>query len=33
LFEIFQACSQLALKNESKEVPPFWAFFHAIVTL
>jgi len=23
-FENFQACSQLALKNESKEAPPFW---------
>jgi len=32
-FEIFQACSQLALKNESKEAPPFGAFFHANVTL
>jgi len=25
--KIFQACSQLALKNESKEAPPFWTFF------
>jgi len=24
----FQACSQLALKNESKDAPPFWTFFH-----
>jgi len=32
-FEIFQACSQLALMNESKELPPFWTFFHTNVTL
>jgi len=32
-FEIFQTCSQLTLKNESKEALPFWVFFHANVTL
>jgi len=26
-------CSQLALKNESKEVPPFWKNFHTNVSL
>jgi len=29
----FQTCSQLALKNESKEVPPFCTFFNTNVTL
>jgi len=32
-FENFQACSQLALKNEFKEAPPFWTFFCMNVTL
>jgi len=31
--ETFQACSQLALKNEFKGAPPFWTFFHRNVTL
>jgi len=31
--KIFQACSQLALKNESKEAPPFSALFHTNVSL
>ncbi len=31
--ENFQACIQLALKNESKEEPPFLTFFHTNVTL
>jgi len=31
--EIFQAYSQLALKVESKEAPPFWTFFHTNLTL
>jgi len=25
---IFQACSQLDFKNKSKELQPFWTFFH-----
>jgi len=29
----FLACSHLALKNESKEAPPFWTFFHTNVSL
>jgi len=29
----FQACRQLALKNESKEPPPFWTFFPTTVSL
>jgi len=29
----FQACSQLALKNKSKEAPPFWIIFHTNVSL
>jgi len=29
----FQACSQIALKNEYKEAPPFWTFFHTNVNL
>jgi len=32
-YEYFQACSQLALNNESKEAPPFWTFFHTNVSL
>jgi len=32
-FENFQACSQLALRNESKKEPPFWTFFHTNMTL
>jgi len=31
--ENFQACRQLAMKNESKESPPFWTFFDTNVTL
>jgi len=31
--EIFQACSQLVWKNESKEAQIFWTFFHTNVTL
>jgi len=31
--ENFQASSQLALKNESKEAPPFFTFFHTNVIL
>jgi len=31
--EIFEACSQLALKNESKELPPFWTFPYTNVSL
>jgi len=31
--KFFQACGQLALKNESKDAPPFWTFFHKNVTL
>jgi len=31
--EIFQACSQLAFKNESKELQPFWRFFYTNVSL
>jgi len=31
--KIFQICSQLALKKESKEAPPTWTFFHTNVTL
>jgi len=30
--EIFLTYSQLAMKNESKESPPFWTFFHTNVT-
>jgi len=30
---IFKACSQLALKNDSKELQPFWTFFHNDLTL
>jgi len=29
----FQVCSQLVLKNKSKDTPPFWTFFHINVTL
>jgi len=29
----FQACSQLALKNEFKELQPFWTSFHNNLTL
>jgi len=29
-FENFQACSELALKNASKKVPPFCTFFHSM---
>jgi len=29
----FKACSQLALKNDSKELQPFWTFFHNDLTL
>jgi len=32
-YENFQACSQLALKNESKELQPFSTFFYTNVTL
>jgi len=32
-FEIFQACSQLKLKHESKEAPPTWIFFHTNMSL
>jgi len=31
--EIFQACSQLALKNEFIELQPFWNFFHNDLTM
>jgi len=33
LSEILQTCSQLALKNESIELQPFWNFFHNDLTL
>jgi len=32
-FKKFQACSQLAMKNESKELQPFWTFFCNDITL
>jgi len=31
--EIFLACSQHALKNDLKELQPFWTFFHNDLTL
>jgi hypothetical protein len=31
--EFFKACSQLALKNDSKELQAFWKFFHNDLTL
>jgi len=29
----FQACSQLDLNNDSKELLPFWTFFHTNLAL
>jgi len=31
-FENFQACGELAFKNESKEATPFFMFFHKNLT-
>jgi len=32
-FEFFSACNQLSLKNNSKELQPFWTVFHTDMTL